>query len=289
MSYSQSFQIAGIVIGITGDRPFSIIKSFEPFVTDACPEYELIFQEVESIEIPMAEKVYETRGFEVWKDQENQFFRVFHPKKPQKMEAIASYDWKQKRITVAYLPEGRQAFSECGSCFSHIAWERLLFQERKAIFHAACVETAYGGILFSGPSQSGKSTQAKLWCKHRGARLINGDRPILSFKGDALYAYGSPYAGSSKCYLNESCQTKAIVFIKQGDQNQIQLLTPAEAFRRVYSSITVNIWEEEFVDFICEMSEKIVRCIPVFELECRIDKNAVEVLEEAIQQLERGE
>ena len=289
MSYSQSFQIAGIVIGITGDCPFRVIKSFEPFVTDECPEYELILQEVDSLEIPVAEKVYETRGLEVWKDHKEKFFRVFYPKNPQKMEAVATYDWEKKRITVAYLPEGRHAFLESGSCFSHIAWERLLLQEGKAIFHAACVETAYGGILFSGPSQSGKSTQANLWCEHRGARLINGDRPVLSFKEDVLYAYGSPYAGSSKCYLNESCQTKAIVFIKQGDQNQIKTLTPAEAFRRVYSSITVNTWEEEFVDFICEMSEKIVRCIPVFELECRIDKNAVEVLEEALQQMERGE
>lgn len=289
MSYYQGFQIAGIVVGIKGDIPFKMIKSFEPFQTDANSEYILSFQEVDHLQMPLAERVYETCGFEVWKDREEQFFRVYYSENPQKMYAIASYDWEQKSITVDYLSEGRRYFEESGSCFAHIAWEALLLQECKAIFHAACVETSYGGILFSGPSQSGKSTQAKLWCDHRGAKLLNGDRPILSFKEDELYAHGSPYAGSSKCYRNEACQVKAIVFLKKGDRNSIKAMAPSEAFRHVYSSMTVHTWDEKFIDFICEMSEKIVSCVPVFQLECRIDRNAVEVLEEAMQQLERGE
>ena len=283
MQYYQSFQIADIAVAIKGNIPFTITKSFEPFVTDANPEYEMIFQQVEELHIPDGERVYEGQGFDVWKDEDGQYFRIFYSMHPKRIYAMASYDWKQKSIRVEYLPEGQRNFKESGSCFGHIAWETLLVQEKRMAFHAACVDTSYGGILFSGPSGAGKSTQANLWCEHRGGRLINGDRPILRWKEKELLAYGSPYAGSSKCYLNEACSVKAIVFLKQSNRNDIKALAPSEAFRRIYASMTVNTWDEAFVNFICEMAEKIVGCVPVYELECMIDRNAVEVLEKVLQ------
>ena len=289
MRHNQSFQIAEIVVSIKSDILFKITNRFEPFLTDAAPEYELSFHEVEKLHMPSGEKVHDGNGFEVWKDKDGKFFRAFYSQYPKQIYAIASYDWEKKYVSVDYLPEGRSAFSESGNCFSHIAWESLLVHETRAVFHAACVETSYGGVLFSGPSKVGKSTQAKLWCEHRDGRLINGDRPILGWNKKGLLAYGSPYAGSSKCYLNEACQVKAIVFLKQGNCNHIKSLAPSEAFRRVYASMTINTWDEEFVNFICETAEKIVGCVPVYELECMIDINAVEVLEEVLQQLERGE
>lgn len=289
MQYKQSFQIAEIVIGIKGDIPFKITKSFAPFQTDASPEYVLAFKEVEELQMPDGEKVHESQGFEVWKDKEGRFFRVFYSMNPKERYAVAFYDWEQKSVRVEYLHVGQHSFSESGSCFAHIAWEALLVQEKRMAFHAACVETSYGGVLFSGPSGAGKSTQAKLWCEHRGGRLINGDKPILRWEEKELFAYGSPYAGSSKCYLNEACSVKAIVFLNKGNRNCIKALAPSEAFRRIYASMTVNTWDEAFVNFICEMAEKIVGCVPVYELECMIDINAVEVLEKVLQQLERGE
>lgn len=283
MQYQQSFQIADIVVGIKGDVPFKITKSFAPFITDASPEYELEYQEVEKLHMPNGEIVHESQGFEVWKDEDGRFFRVFYSMNPKKRYAVATYDWKQKSVRVEYLPEGQRCFKESGSCFGHIAWETLLMHEGKAVFHAACVRTSYGGILFSGPSGAGKSTQAKLWCEHRGASLINGDRPILRWKEKELLAYGSPYAGSSKCYLNEACSVKTIVFLKQGNRNYIKALAPSEAFRRIYASMTINTWDEAFIDFICEMAEKIEGTVPVYELECMIDIDAVKALEEVLQ------
>lgn len=283
MQYHQSFRIADIAVGIKGDIPFKITKSFVPFQTDANPEYELEFKEVEKLHIPGGEKVYEGQGFEVWKGEDGRFFRVFYSMNPKKIYAAAYYDWERKMVRVDYLKDGQHSFSESGSCFAHIAWEALLAQEKCMALHAACVETSYGGVLFAGASGAGKSTQAKLWCEHRGARLINGDRPILRWKEKELLAYGSPYAGSSKCYLNEACSVKAIVFLKQGNRNYIKALAPSEAFRRIYASMTINTWDEAFINFICEMAEKIAGSVSVYELECMIDKDAVEALEEVLQ------
>lgn len=48
------------------------------------------------------------------------------------------------------------------------------------VLHSAYIVTRGGeGILFSGPSGIGKSTQAALWERFAGARTVNGDRALV--------------------------------------------------------------------------------------------------------------
>ena len=70
------------------------------------------------------------------------------------------------------------------------------------------------GLLFSGPSVIGKSTQAALWERH-GARLLNGDRTVLGPGPAGWTAWGSPYAGSSRCFCSEQRTIGAIVVLEQ--------------------------------------------------------------------------
>lgn len=88
-------------------------------------------------------------------------------------------------------------FSETHNCFSHIGFEELLIGRDRLTLHASLVDSPYGGLLFSGVSGVGKSTQGDLWERFADASLINGDRPILRKTSDGWMASGSPYAGSS--------------------------------------------------------------------------------------------
>lgn len=68
-------------------------------------------------------------------------------------------------------------------------------------------------ILFSGPSGIGKSTHADLWVKHRGARVINGDRTLLQKLGDRpRMSLGWPICGSSEICHNESFSCESHCF-----------------------------------------------------------------------------
>ena len=181
-----------------------------------------------------------------------------------------------------YLEKGAPMIRDLHSAFFHIGFEGLMIRENRLILHAACVRTSFGGILFSGPSGIGKSTQAELWCKYRGAELINGDRPILTPDVAEWRAWGSPYAGSSKCYRNESCPIAAIVMLEQAETCAIRQLKPQEAFRSVWSGTAVQSWDSVFVERASDLVLDLIGKIPVYELKNTPDEAAVECLEAAL-------
>lgn len=64
------------------------------------------------------------------------------------------------------------------------------------VLHSAYIVTRQGeGILFSGPSGIGKSTQAALWQRYGAAQTVNGDRALV--RPDTGTVSGVMYAGTS--------------------------------------------------------------------------------------------
>lgn len=177
------------------------------------------------------------------------------------------------------MEQEKRFLNQSGNTFFHIGLEQIMVREQRLIFHAACIETIYGGILFTGPSGAGKSTQADLWIKHRNAFLINGDRPILSVDESGWKAWGSPYAGSSRCYVNKSCDIRAIVRVVQDSENKVVKLKGSNAFSTVFSGVTVNDWSREDVHMASELVIHLINSIPVYELHCTKSKEAIEILE----------
>ena len=55
-------------------------------------------------------------------------------------------------------------------------------------------------------------------------------------------------------------------------------LPGAEAFRRVFAGTTVNSWDKSSVQHVCELTERLVSALPVYELSCTPDRAAVELL-----------
>ena len=141
----------------------------------------------------------------------------------------------------------------------------------------------YGGILFSGVSGSGKTTQAELWMKWEKARQINGDRPILYKSDKGWLGCGSPYAGSSECYINECIPIKTIILLEQGTQTSLQRVSITEAVKRIYANSTVYTWNKEYVEKLLNLIMILVQEIPVYRLINRADHDSVEIVKKELQ------
>lgn len=265
---------------LVSDEKISSGDEFSEFETLQSPEYIIEFKKV--LELPKigTDPIAVEMGYCVFDTHEGLVYRfvgIDHIP-----YAVTRQDWKQKNVIVQYVERGRENLSHAGGAFFHIRWEEILLHEHRMILHACCVKTQMGGILFSGVSGVGKSTQGDLWCRYEKAELINGDRPILNKKDNVWNAYGSPYAGSSKCHVNEHTEVKAIVMLVQAKTCSIRRLAGAEAFRRVIAQSTAESWNSKSMEKICDLTEELVSDIPVYELSCTPDRNAVDLLKKTL-------
>ncbi len=165
---------------------------------------------------------------------------------------------------------------------SLFALERQMIHHDGIILHCAYIVWHGHAILFSAPSQTGKSTQAALWEKYRGSRTINGDRALLRKIGGVWNACGWPVCGSSEICRLQDTPIRAVVLLRQGRENQVRRLTAIQAFTGLYPQVTINSWNKDFVRRAMDGIEDLIREVPVRELTCDISENAVCCLEQAL-------
>lgn len=168
---------------------------------------------------------------------------------------------------------------------SLLALERRLVKKDSMILHCAYVEYQGEAILFSAPSETGKSTQANLWEKYRGSRTVNGDRSLLGKIDGRWTAQGWPVCGTSEVCNNEAVPIKAVVMLSQAKENRAERLSPGHAFPLLYSQITVNKWNTEDHIHTMDLIEDFLGSVPVLHLGCTISEEAVACLGDVLHTL----
>lgn len=278
--YIKRYCIAGITLQLESDQKIEGDPEFSGFETDRDPVYIIYFRKVSSLSSVRGTPVVKRLGISIYKDNpycEFRFEGLDH--EPYAVSRRKSTD---RRITVEYLETGSENICHSRGAFFHIGWEEMLLRNNRLILHACCVASPVGGILFSGRSGIGKSTQGGLWCRYEQAKVINEDRPILYKQDGKWIACGSPYAGSSRYHVNEHTQVRAIVMLEQAQTCEIRRLCRPEAFRRIYAQTTGENWNPESVQYLCNLAEQLILDVPVYELACTPDKEAVDTLREVL-------
>lgn len=169
---------------------------------------------------------------------------------------------------------------------SLLALERRFVKRDQMILHCAYVEYQGQAILFSAPSETGKTTQADLWEKYRSSRTVNGDRSLLGKISGKWIAQGWPVCGTSEVCNNEATPIRAVVMLSQEKKNRAEKLAPGQAFPLLYSQITVNKWNRQDHLHTIDLLEDFLANVPVLHLGCTISEEAVLCLEKALQDLD---
>ena len=164
--------------------------------------------------------------------------------------------------------------------------EHLVNSAGGAILHASYIAWEGKAILFTAPSETGKSTQAELWKAHAGARIINGDRAAVICRDGQLCAAGLPFSGSSRYCEDRTLPLAAVVYLRQAPVTTIRPLRGVEAFRRIWEGCCVNTWNREDVTAASGLVETLLKQVPVYELACTPDETAVNALEAQLRKQE---
>lgn len=160
--------------------------------------------------------------------------------------------------------------------------EKQVIRTGAMVLHSAYMCWEDSAVLFSAPSETGKSTQANLWEQYRHTYTVNGDRSLLIREKKGWMAYGWPVCGSSEICNNEVHPIRAIVMLRQAKVNRVYRLKGIQALREIMEQITINSWNREFQMKVMDQLELLLKEIPVYCLECDISEDAVACLEDAL-------
>lgn len=162
---------------------------------------------------------------------------------------------------VWFVPEVAEMLDQDTVYLAAFSLEKQAIKDHSMILHSAYMCYEDTAVLFSAPSETGKSTQAGLWEKYRGTW---------------------PVCGSSEICNNKSYPVRAIVMLSQAKENRISCLKGLEALRKVMEQITINAWNSEFQIQAMDELEILLKEVPVYHLECDISEDAVRCLEDVL-------
>ena len=156
-------------------------------------------------------------------------------------------------------------------------------QRNATVLHSAAVAYRGQAVLFSAPSETGKSTHTGLWKQFypENVILFNDDTPIIRKQGETLYAYGTPWSGKTEINENICAPLRGIVFLKQAKENAIRRLTTVEAVVRLIEQTRKPVFESLMHQHM-EIINNIIVNTPVYELSCNISKEAVDLVKETL-------
>lgn len=280
------YRFAGveIAVSIPAERMYDDDRGLAPFrVPEVVEPHRFSFEIVEQFSPPGGEQMAEFPGYRVYRQGEgnvryigsvaqgwqNGYIRAEHQGKKHAVQLKASQF--QGKIGVKTVLNALEA-------------EHLVVQAGGFILHSSFIEWKGKAILFTAPSETGKSTQADLWRSLRGAQIINGDRAAVQIVNAEVQAAGIPFAGSSQYCENRTLPLAAIVYLKQAPATTICTLQGMEAFRRVWEGVSVNTWNREDVNLALSAVQQVIGQVPVFELACTPDESAVNALEQSLRE-----
>ena len=275
------FDLLGLGVALQVPAPIQISQRLRPFLcATGLKQVDCTIQILHG-SVPQPSESGFWYGLECY-DQAEDRKQIFHcHKMNDKPFAVTELD-KEGNIQITVEPECADHFAGTSGIFNRIGFENLLLQHSGLLLHASLIEYARKGIAFAGPSGVGKSTQADLWCRALGAKILNGDRAALRKTEGGWMAYGSPYAGTSGIYCNESAPLSAIVVLRQGEKNSLQRLSGAKAMGLIWPEISARRWDGAFVAEVTALCAQMLTDIPVYLLECLPDESAAMLLKEGL-------
>lgn len=187
----------------------------------------------------------------------------------------ADSDWKNIDLLAIHSEENANEFLRM--IFYTHAIQRHMMQ-----LHSSLIDYQGHGLMFLGPSGIGKTTQAELWNQYRDALIINGDIVFVQETEKDFLGWGTPWHGSSPYCENTNVPVEALIILKQAPENSIRKLEGFEKVSAVSNSVFYPRWLENGMELCLETLDHLLSKLPVYELSCRPDEEAVELTEKTI-------
>ncbi len=141
----------------------------------------------------------------------------------------------------------------------------MLAPEGGFLLHASSAVRNGKAFLFSGVSEAGKTTMARL--APPDVALLTDEASYVRKVDRRYFAYGTPFAGElGQPGENISAPIAALYLLRKASENSIDPVGPAEAVPRLLRNILFFAHQTEMVRHVFAAACAFVQAIPVYEL-----------------------
>lgn len=176
-----------------------------------------------------------------------------------------------------FMPYDSEEEIEFAAVFCALSEE--LLKKDACVIHSAVIEADGVGYAFAAKSGVGKTTHVNLWKNIFGSRckIINGDKPILTFRDGNVWASGSPWCGKENFSENKSVRLKAICFLERSAEVKIVKLSSDEVIDRLFYQLSVPSKNAGLKAKCLETANNLIKSVPFYLLECDISEKAARI------------
>lgn len=282
MMYQYFLSLGDVVFRLTSPLPMEAEPAMEPFLRPDCGQWDIQIEisqhDLDGVALP-GRVVGHDYLLDYYSTDNGMLCVANGGAGP---VALTPYTYGCSHVK-CYVNQRRwPALSTLGNILRLIPVNVFLRQKNVLLLHAAQVVYRDRGILFTAPSGTGKTTQAKLWRDVLGARIICNDRTLIR-QGRT---FGYPVDGSDPICSGEVHSLGAVVLLSQGQENQIHRLRPAQAVAKLMPQLVMDTWSGEARETAVQQLLELAAQTPIYHLSCTPEPAAVKLLEQTL--LEEG-
>lgn len=160
----------------------------------------------------------------------------------------------------------------------------LYLAQKQGMFalHSASVLYQKKAWLFSGKSQTGKSTHTNLWNSLFKTPVINGDLNLISIHHGMPMVYGIPWCGTSGIYSRNAYPLGGITLLKQAPEEYFIPLSAQDKAIFVMQRLISPVWDEAMLDCTLAFVQALTMEVPVWRFACTKEISAAATMKTAI-------
>ena len=258
------YRIADITLYIENSLS-DIPESFAAFQTEETAAYQINWARREKSIHLSSDKpcIYKNSYIEVYDYTDS--FLLLYPMSYFQLQILVKCDGTSASYYIGMIP-------------NHMKSEMILYGMRDAFFiyaiqhnylalHCSSIIYQDRALLFSGCSGTGKTTHTKMWQEEYHVSILNGDVCLIKVINGISVAYGLPWCGSSKQFVNAAYSLGGIVFLEQSNHNQIVLLSPIDGIMNLSARAMTPNYNTQMVDIglaICQQIYSTTKCIKLY-------------------------
>jgi hypothetical protein len=152
-----------------------------------------------------------------------------------------------------------------------------------AMFVHSCGILRHGQvILFTGPSEVGKTTVARL-CGERDGEVINDEMVLVhrpGVSGNGIYVQSTPVLGTFLPGRRLLAPLRCVFFLKKADKTQAHPMSKTDVYtkllRQIISPACIGQKDKKSIyTMMADFSAEVARTVPAYELEFQLDAGSL--------------